>query len=35
MFAILFVLAVIAVCVLGAAYGTDSRQLDTRPRRNL
>ena len=35
MTAILFVLAVIAVCVLGAVYGTDSRPIDSRARRNL
>jgi hypothetical protein len=35
MTAILFLLAVIAVCVLGAVYGSDSRPVDTRPRRNL
>ncbi len=35
MIAILFLLAVIAVCALGAAYGADSRQFDSRARRNL
>jgi hypothetical protein len=35
MTAILFLLAVIAVCVLAAAYGTDSRHVDTHSRRNL
>jgi hypothetical protein len=34
--AILFLLGVIVVCVLGAAFGTDSRHADTgRGRRNL
>jgi hypothetical protein len=33
MLAILFLLAVVGVCVLGAVYGTDSRHTD--PRRNL
>jgi hypothetical protein len=35
MTAILFLLAVVAVCVLGALYGADSRFVDTRGRRNL
>jgi hypothetical protein len=35
MTAILFLIAVIAVCVLGAVYGADSRHADNRPRRNL
>ncbi len=36
MIAILFLLAVIAVCVLGAVYGADSRHVDAgRPRSNL
>jgi hypothetical protein len=35
MTAILFLLAVIAVCVLGAVFGADSRYVDRRPRRNL
>ena len=36
MIAILFLLAVIAVCVLGAVYGADSRHVDTgRSRSNL
>ena len=36
MTAILFLLGVIAVCVLGATYGADSRHIDSdRSRRNL
>jgi hypothetical protein len=35
MTAILFLLAVVAVCVLGAVYGADSRYVDSRGRRNL
>jgi hypothetical protein len=36
MTAILFLLGVVAVCVLGAVYGSDSRHVDaSRGRRNL
>jgi hypothetical protein len=35
MTAIFFLLVVIAVCVLGAAYGADSRHVDGDVRRNL
>jgi hypothetical protein len=36
MTAILFLLGVVAVCVLGAAFGTDSRHVDAgRSHRNL
>jgi hypothetical protein len=34
MTAILFFLALVAVCVLGAVYGVDSRHLDDRQRPN-
>ena len=36
MIEIAFIVAVIGVCVLAAAFGADSRHVDTgRPRRNL
>jgi hypothetical protein len=36
MFAIIFIAGIIAVCVLAAVYGTDSRHVDTgHPRRNI
>ncbi len=36
MIAILIVVGIVAVCVLAAVYGTDSRHVDTgHPRRNL